>query len=143
MQNRLIKHILKDRELIAALPDTLVCDAAQQMREAHVGALAVVQEGSLIGIFTERDALNRIVAEGLSPQGLTLKEVMTIRPTALDANSPFDHALHLMFENDCHHVPVIENGHPVGIVSAREAFGLEMVQFEHELEQREDISQIL
>jgi CBS domain-containing protein len=97
----------------------------------------------LAGIFTERDALYRDLAAGKDPKRITLGEVMTADPTTIAADKPFGHALHLMYERGFRHVPVVENGLPIGMVSARDALGPEMEQFEAELREREHLTEIL
>ncbi len=69
---QLIKH-----QVIHLAPSASVREAAQLMSENHIGALVVMDEGRLAGIFTERDALNRILAEGRDPDSTPLSEVMT------------------------------------------------------------------
>jgi CBS domain-containing protein len=143
MPNRPIQQIIEGRKLITAAPDMLVSDAAKLMRREQIGAVLVVSEGHLTGIFTERDALNRVIAEGLSPEATKLVDVMTPDPITLTPDHPIGHALHLMYENGFRHVPIAEGGRPVGMVSARDALGLEVLEFEHEMQRREEISEIL
>ena len=66
---------------------------------------------------------------------------MTSHPVTISADKPLGHALHLMFEGGFRHVPVVRNGKPVGVVSARDALGSEMLEFESELRQRDDIAE--
>ena len=143
MSNRPIHQIIEGRKLITAAPDMLVSDAAKLMRREQIGAVIVVSDGRLVGIFTERDALNRVIAEGRSPEATKLIEVMTADPITLTPDHPIGHALHLMHENGFRHIPIAEDGQPIGMVSARDALGLEVLEFEHELQRREEISEIL
>lgn len=103
----------------------------------------VLERKKLVGIFTERDALYRVLANGKNPKQTRLGEVMTLNPTTITANMPFGHALHLMYERNFRHVPVVDDGVPIGMVSARDALGPEMEQFEAELLEREHITEIL
>ncbi|MBP8134345.1 MAG: CBS domain-containing protein, partial [Zoogloea sp.] len=100
-------------------------------------------KGLLTGLFTERDVLNRVVAKGLDPDKTPLSAVMTEKQLTATADKPLSHALHMMFEGGFRHVPVVENGKPVGMVSARNALGLEICQFEKELKERDHIAEIL
>jgi len=129
MQKRTIRHIIEDQELLTATVDMPVSEAARQMRQRHVGAIVVVKNGTLAGIFTERDALFRVVAAGLDPTSTTVADVMTRNPSALDPDQPFAAALHLMHEGKFRHVPIVENGKPVGMVSSRDALGPELEDF--------------
>ena len=103
----------------------------------------VVEEGGLVGIFTERDALFRVIADERDAQTTRLEEVMTRNVQTIDPDKPLGHALHMMYEGGFRHVPVVENGQPVGIVSARDALGPEVKDFVYELLQREQIEQVL
>ena len=103
----------------------------------------VVEGGRLVGIFTERDALFGVIAEGRDPRSTRLGEVMTRDPQTIGPDKPLGHALHMMYEGGFRHVPVVENGRPLGMVSARDALGPELREFESELVQREHIREIL
>lgn len=143
MPNRPIRKLIENRPLYVTVPECTVSEAARQMKEGGVGALMVVESGKLLGIFTERDALNRVLAEGLNPQSTPLRQVMTVDPQTISPERPVGHALHLMFEGGYRHVPVVDNGHVVGMVSARDALGPELSEFEAELVEREHIGEIL
>jgi len=129
MQNRTIRDIIHDQELLTAAADMPVADAARHMRQRHVGAIVVVKHGRLVGIFTERDALFRVVAAGLDPTTTTVADVMTKNPASLGPDQPFAAALHLMHEGQFRHVPIVEDGQPIGMVSSRDALGPELEDF--------------
>lgn len=144
MSTRLIREVVANQTMHTADAKTTVLAAAQSMAAAKVGSVMIVDAaGTLQGIFTERDALVRVLAKGLDPTKTTLAEVMTSRLQTIPPDRPLGHALHMMFEGGFRHVPVVENGKPVGMISARDALGGEMVEFEHELHQRDDITEIL
>ena len=100
-------------------------EAAQLMASEKIGALPVVKDGRLAGIFTERDALVRVLARGLDPDTTRLAEVMTADPVTIDARRPLKHALQMMVDGNFRHVPVVEGGSVVGMVSARDALGVD------------------
>ena len=144
MPNRTLRQIVTGQTLVSALPDTTVRAAAVAMASQSVGAIMIVDEtGRLIGLFTERDVLNRVVARGLDPDKTLLASVMTDKLQTATPDKPLGHALHLMFEGGFRHVPVVDDGKPVGMVSARNALGLEIHQFEQELVERDHIAEIL
>ena len=143
MPHRPIRALVATQRIVTAPADTLVTAAACAMKAAKVGALLVVADGKLAGIFTERDALFRVLAEGLNPDTTAISQVMTANPQTISPDKPFGHAMHMMFEGGFRHVPVVENGVPLGMVSARDALGPEMEEFESELRQREQINEIL
>lgn len=143
MPQRAVRSIIGNRRALAASPSTTVIEAARLMHMKRYGAIAVVDGGRLVGIFTERDALSRVMAVERDPTVTRLAEVMTPNPRTIDPEQPFGHALHLMHEGGFRHVPVVEAGRFIGMVSARDALGPEVRDFISELEQREHIGEIL
>ena len=113
------------------------------MAESKVGAMLILEKGQLTGIFTERDLLNRVIAKRLDPDTTTLAQVMTAEPRTISADKPLAHALVMMEDGGYRHVPVMDNGVPVGMVSARDALGAELIEFENELERREHLTEIM
>lgn len=143
MPNRTLKSVVSHRPLVIGTPQTTVLDAARAMKDKGVGSILIEQGGVLVGIFTERDLMNRVVAAGHDPSSTLLASVMTADVIGLEANKPLSHALHLMHQHGFRHVPVLEQGRSVGIVSARDALGIEWQQFERELKLADDIAEIL
>jgi len=142
MSNRSIRDVIAEQEPITASESITVSAAAQLMKRNEVGAVMVVEEGRLVGVFTERDALFRVLAEGRDTRTTRLADVMTRNPTTIHPDRPFPEALHIMYEGGFRHVPVVEDGRPVGMVSARDALGPELEDFVYEMlrqEQRQDV----
>jgi CBS domain-containing protein len=140
---RPVRSIIEDQKPVTAHADMTVAAAARLMKEGRVGALLVISEGRLAGIFTERDALFRVIAEGRDPAGTRIAEVMTANPRTIAPDRPFGHALHLMYEGGFRHVPVVADGRPLGVVSARDALAPDIQQFVAELDKRAHIGEIL
>ena len=134
-----IRHVIEPRKLIVAAPQTTVSEAARLMKKGKVGAVLVVYRGTLVGIFTERDALFRVIARNLDPSATPLSRVMTPHPVTVTPDETFGYALLLMYENGFRHVPVVENGRPVGVVSARHALDPDLEDFAAEAERRKAI----
>jgi CBS domain-containing protein len=130
---------MEPKKMLTASPETTVSKAAKLMASNNVGAVMVVEKERLAGIFTERDAVFRVIALGLDAQTTRLADVMTTAPQTVDPDKTFGYALLMMHENGFRHVPVIENGKPVGIVSARNALDPEMEEFVSEVQRREHI----
>ncbi|GAB2180201.1 CBS domain-containing protein [Denitratisoma sp. agr-D3] len=143
MPNRLIRTIIQGQRVATAHPSATIVEAAAAMRQAKVGALAILEQDKLVGIFTERDALFRVLAGGLDPRRTTMADVMTRDPQTITPNRPLSHAMHLMHEGGYRHIPVVENGYLVGMVSVRDALGPELKQFEEELENKEHLFELL
>src|SRR5947207_2022528 len=143
MTQRPVRSILGSQTPVTANGEMSVAQAAGLMKERRVGAVLVMHEGRLAGIFTERDALFRVIAEGRDPATTRLVEVMSANPRTISPDRPFGHALHMMHEGGFRHVPVVEEGKPVGVVSARDALGPELEAFVSELGEREHIFEVL
>jgi CBS domain-containing protein len=134
-----IRSVIEPRKPVVAAPDATVSEAARLMKKAKIGAILVVSAGRLAGIFTERDALFRVVAKDLDPKATPLSAVMTPDPVTVAPDETFGYALLLMYENGFRHVPVVENGRPVGMVSARHALDPDLEEFAVEAERRKAI----
>ena len=144
MTHRTIRTIIEQQDVITATGNTTVIAAARLMKENHVGAVIVVEDdGSLAGVFTERDALFRVIAEGRDVHTTRLTDAMTRNPQTIHPDKPFADALHVMYEGGFRHVPVVENGRPVGMISARDALGPELEDFIYELLRRNQAEDIL
>jgi CBS domain-containing protein len=143
MPNRPVRQLVKNQRIVTAAATLSVSEAAAAMRDAKVGAIMVVNGQRLVGIFTERDALYRVLAAGKDPRRTTLADVMTVNPATIEPDMPFGHALHIMYERGFRHVPVVDDGDLIGMVSARDALGPEMEQVKAELLEREHITEIL
>ena len=144
MPQRPIKTIIEKQKILTAPGSTTVHDAAQQMVRRNVGAIMVVDAaGRLAGIFTERDALYRVMAKGRDAKAVTLAQVMTPHPQTIEADKPVGLALLMMYDGGFRHVPVVSHGKPVGMISARDALGPELQEFESEVQRRQRIGEIL
>jgi CBS domain-containing protein len=130
---------MEPRKLVLAAPETSVGEAGRLMKEARVGAVLVVREGRLVGIFTERDAVYRVMAANRDPHATRLEEVMTREPKTVAPEDSFGQALLLMHEHGFRHAPVIEAGRLVGVVSARSALDPDLEEFAAEAKRREHI----
>jgi len=127
------------KKLLTAPGDTSVSKAAKLMARRKVGAILVVDDEQLVGIFTERDALYRVVARGKNPDTTPLADVMTPDPKTVDPGKSFGYALLTMHEGGFRHLPVMEGGKLVGIVSARNALDPALEEFAFEASRRRQI----
>jgi CBS domain-containing protein len=143
MSHRTIRMIISEQGPVTAPATMTVSEAARLMREQRVGAIMVVQEGVLAGIFTERDALIRVLAEERDVRTTRLADVMTRNPKTIHPDRSFAEALQMMYGGSFRHVPVVEDGRPVGMVSARDALGPELEAFVYEMLRQEQIGEIL
>lgn len=134
-----VKTVMERERLLTAPPDTLVHKAAELMAARKVGAVMVVKNDELVGIFTERDAVFAVLARGLDPKITRLSEVMTHSPQTIDPEKSFGFALLTMHNNGFRHLPVVKDGKLLGIVSARNALDPDLEEFVSESRRREQI----
>ncbi len=115
----LVMHVLREKSgaVHTISPDASVLEAAQSMNRHHIGSLVVMSGPVPVGIITERDIMTRVVAEERSPSSTTVGNVMTPRLITCSMATPLDDLRRLMRERRIRHVPVIEDGMPVGMVS--------------------------
>jgi CBS domain-containing protein len=139
MLSQPIRQVLEPHDLVFAAPQASVADAALLMRRGKVGAILVVDGERLAGIFTERDALFRVIAAGRDPHRTRLVDVMTPDPQTVTPDETFGYALLLMYERGFRHVPVVDNGRAIGVISARYALDPDLEEFAAEAERRKAI----
>ena len=140
MSKRLIGDIIANKPAITVTAEITVRAAAQLMASKHIGALLIVQGDALVGIFTERDALNKVLAAGLDPEKTTLAQVMVTHLQTIRPDRPLAHALLMMADGGFRHVPVVDAaGKPLGMVSARDALGADLVELEHDIKRMEEL----
>lgn len=131
-----VREILDQSRLVTAEPECCVNAAAKLMAHEQVGAVLVVDGGQLVGIFTERDIALRVVAQDLDPALTKVSAVMTPAPVTIDSHKSFGYAMLLMHDKRFRHLPVIEAGQLIGIVSARNALDPDLEEFVAESQRR-------
>ena len=134
-----VRHLIEPRKLLVAAPESTVREAAELMASRAVGAVLVVERDALLGIFTERDVVFRVVARGLDHDVTRLSEVMTREPKTIAPEKAFGVAMAVMHENGFRHLPVIDKGVPIGVVSSRSALDPELEEFVAEERRRKHI----
>ena len=107
----------KGRSVFSIAPVATVRQAVREMNEHGVGALLVVLGGRPVGIFTERDVLRRVVDEGRDPDTTKVADVMTRDLVVVQPGDPVEEAMAVMTQRRCRHLPVVEDGQVVGMVS--------------------------
>lgn len=115
----IIRSLMKT-EMITVKPDDLVADAARLMSQNHVGAVLVVDGEAMTGILSERDVVTRVVAEGKDPGATTVSEIATAVVVDVEVGTHIRKCAELQFAMGVRHLPVTENGKPVGILSSRD-----------------------
>ncbi len=131
---RKMSDIVRRQDPVTLPPHATVKEACRRMRERRVGAVLVTEgDRRLVGIFTGRDAVHRVLAEGKSAARTTLAEVMTRDPRTMPPHKSAIDALRLMQDARIRHLPVIDEGRVVGIVSRFDFSGLEIDRLDEEI----------
>ncbi|AWN37707.1 CBS domain-containing protein [Methylobacterium radiodurans] len=120
MTARTVSDLLAGRTLRSIGASFTVAAACHRMREHGVGALAVLDDGKLVGILSERDIAVRVIAGHRDPMLTLVREVMTPRPRTVPAHEPIPAALRAMMHGRFRHLPVLSDGEPVGMLSLRD-----------------------
>ena len=114
-----LNEIFEKGEAIHSVgPDTLVTECVRLMTAGKIGALIVMDGGRLIGIFTERDALNKVLAGGLDPGNTKVSEVMTKDPYCIPPTTTVGDAMKLITKRRFRHLPIVDNGKVLAVVSS-------------------------
>jgi len=110
-----------DASRYAVRADETVYRAIRLMADRRIGAVLVVEKGIVIGIFTERDYIMRVEVEGRTPKDTLLREVMTDKMYSVRTDTSVEQCLALMMLRHIRHLPIVENGNLLGIISMRDA----------------------
>jgi CBS domain-containing protein len=115
-----VYDLVKDRRVYHIDADQTVLEAARFMMEHSIGALPVLRNGELVGIFSERDIMNRVVAVGRMPGTTKISEVMTANPRGVDMGESVEECLFLMKEFGFRHLLIVSGKELKGLVSLRD-----------------------
>lgn len=138
MHRKIIPDVVPRRDIRAVTEKDTVLDCAKMMKELHVAAMIVVDgAGKLIGIVTERDMVQRVLAKGLDPKVTTMADIMTRNPDTLKPDDSAADALELMRSRNFRHLPVAEDGRCVAMVSIRDLYAAVQEALEKEIHETE------
>ncbi|MBC8793224.1 MAG: hypothetical protein C6Y20_16610 [Tagaea sp. CACIAM 22H2] len=138
MHRRIVPDVISGRqELATASGNMTVREACVTMAKRRIGALMVVEGGRLAGIFTERDAMTKIVGQHRDPDKVTLAEAMTRNPDTIGPDQPAREALEMMRRHGYRHLPVVDRGELIGMVSVRDLYAAALGELEENLKERE------
>jgi len=121
-----IRPLVEGREVVVATPEMTVTEAARLMSDRRIGALPVVDGARVAGIFTERDALSRVLAAGLNPSAARVGAVMTTSLVVADVSDTHSACMSRMQQAHVRHLLVLDQGRLVGILSVRDLIQVEM-----------------
>jgi len=116
-----ISEILRDHRVLSVDAEQTVIEAVRLMTEFNIGAVPVLRGGELIGIFSERDLMRRVVAGARSPGVTKVSEVMTAKPKTISADTEIDDCITMMREAGFRHLPVVDEANKLrGVISLRD-----------------------
>jgi len=127
-----LRELVKDRRLYSVEAGRTVLEAARYMMEHNVGAVPVVRSGDLVGILSERDIMNRVVAVGRTPGTTDVSEVMTPNPRAVPADETIEECLFIMREFGFRHLPIVDGKELRGLVSLRDVLMHQAAEIERQ-----------
>lgn len=137
MPRKIVPDVIGKQVLCEFSREATVLEACKMMANRHVGAILVTNKGHLEGIFTERDAAYRVVAQGRDPATTKLGAVMTKNPEVLGPNDGPESALERMRAGDFRHLPVVDGTKVIGVVSIRDLYALVKGQLEDDIRSRD------
>lgn len=122
-----VKNVLdrKGGQVWSVSPDTSVLDATLEMNRNRIGALLVISGDQVVGIFTERDILMRVVTSGKSPAEIKVSDVMTAPVAYCTPDTPMDVCKAIFTEKRIRHMPVMESNRPIGVIATGDIMAFE------------------
>ncbi len=136
---KLIQHLLeaKGGELISIQPDASVLDAIKLMAEKGIGSLVVTEGDSLKGIVTERDYARKVIIKGRASDSTAIAEIMTTDVVTASSDQTVKQCMAIMTKIKCRHLPVVDDGHLVGMISIGDLVQAIIADQQEEIEQLE------
>jgi CBS domain-containing protein len=114
-----VHRILRNKgsQVYSIAPDATVYEALEELAEKDIGALVVLEGVELVGIFSERDYVRKVILKGRSSRDMKVHEIMSSPVVTLSVQTSIDECMYRMTEQRCRHLPVVEDGKVVGVVS--------------------------
>lgn len=129
-----IVDLVKDRDVYSVEGSRSVLDTAKYMAERNIGAVAVLRGEELVGIFSERDLMKRVVAAGRNPANTTVEEVMTSEPMVVSPQERITDCMRMMKEHSFRHLPICEGRQLKGLLSLRDLLLHDLVEKDSEIQ---------
>ena len=130
-----LEQVLRNRRLLTAHPGDLVLDVIQRMTAARVGAVTILDGERLVGVFSERDLMTRVVVAGRNAESTRIDEVMTRDVVTAELDEGRDACLEKMQRAGCRHLPVLAHGHVIAMISIRDLLWDEIEEQVEEIRQ--------
>lgn len=136
---KLVQHLLdaKGRTIISVQRDASVLDAIKLMADKGIGALVVVDDGELTGIVTERDYARKVIIKGRASDSTPVADIMTVDVITASSQQTVNECMEMMTARKCRHLPVVDEGELVGIISIGDLVQAIIADQQEEIEQLE------
>jgi len=128
-----VRDIVLNRVLFSVQENETVADVARRMADVRVGAIVVLDQGQLRGVFSERDLMLRVVLQRLDPENTAVRTVMSTQVTTVDESASPEEAMAAMHQHGCRHLPVTRLGEVVAFLSMRDLMDYELARQTEEL----------
>jgi len=128
-----ISDLISNQETYATEANQTVCEVVKAMVSRNIGAVPVLRAGSLVGIFSERDLMSRVVAEGLDPRTTQVEQVMTKDPLTVGPTESLENCMLLMRRHGFRHLPICDGQRLVAVVSLRDVLLHGLTEKDHEV----------
>jgi CBS domain-containing protein len=132
---RTVGDLIKGRSFYTANSDQSVYDTARNMAEKDIGAVPVLQDNRLIGIFSERDIIKRVIVAGKDVRATSIKDVMTAELVVAQSTDEVSQVLHKMQKTRCRHMPVVMGDRLVGFLSLRDLLSADLEEKDAQVQQ--------
>jgi len=136
---KLVQHLLdnKGRDIISISPDASVLDAIKLMADKGIGALVVIDGGDLKGIVTERDYARKVIIKGRASDTTPVADIMTVEVITASSQQTVNECMAMMTSKKCRHLPVVDDGELVGMISIGDLVQAIIADQQEEIEQLE------
>ena len=129
-----ISDMIRERPIYSIDRNQTVAETVKYMAEKNIGAVPVLNNDRLVGVFSERDLMKRVIARGLDPSSLIVGEVMTTKLVVAESDEDYDSCLKKMQKAHCRHLPVVKGSQLLGLVSLRDLLMIDLDEKERNLE---------
>ena len=127
-----VKDLIKNRQTFTVQENQTVFEVAKFLVEHNIGAVPVLHDKKLVGIFSERDIMKRVVAEARDPRTTKISDIMTKGPVTVTPESTVEECMVLMRDHNCRHLPICEDNHLWGLISLRDVLAHDLAEKEEE-----------
>lgn len=130
-----ICDMINNQDTYGTEANQTVFEVVKAMVSRNIGAVPVLRDGRLVGIFSERDLMSRVVAEGRDPRTTQVEQVMTKEPLTVCPTESVENCMVLMRRHGFRHLPICEGQHVVAVISLRDILLHDLTEKDHEVRQ--------